>query len=322
MATDLISTDNRKAVMASAGYTFDKPVTAAKALKDAGLDWEVGKLSLAGLKLDDGRQLTQADDFGVTVRMDTARALGTISMKGYHVFQNDVIADLGDSVLDQGGNQVISAGSWKGSARIWMQFQVGEAIDLGGIDPMRATMMLTSGHDAGASLAAFVTMERLFCTNQMAMILKGAPRVYKIRHASTIDGRIQDIRAALGMSVKYQEAFNLGAQQLLGAKMTERQFGSFMDRLVPLPVDVEPDSRAATNRQEAIDAIRAIFNHGDDLDNVRGTRWAAFQAVTEYEDWGRSFRDTKRDTAATARFVKQQGDNPVKQRAWDMLLVK
>ena len=88
--------------------------------------------------------------------------------------------------------------------------------------------------------------------------------------------------AALKLSWRYVEAFESEAAQLYAQAMELEQMRDFAMRLV----DVEgADSATSTrNCRERAGAIVKLWTSSPTIAPIAGTRWAAYNAVTEYVD--------------------------------------
>jgi hypothetical protein len=109
---------------------------------------------------------------------------------------------------------------------------------------------------------------------------------------------------------------------MIGERIGEGEFERFLARLVPLPepkADRSDGGRAVRNAERVREAIRTAYRTSDDLDDVRGTRWGALQAVTAYVDHTQPTRQTAGRTHAEARFERATEPQPLKDRALELL---
>ena len=83
--------------------------------------------------------------------------------------------------------------------------------------------------------------------------------------------------------------------------------------------DATDGGRAVRNAERVREAIRTANRTAPDLDNVRGTRWGALQAVTAYVDHLQPTRRTAARTQAEARFARATEPQPLKDRALELL---
>lgn len=77
--------------------------------------------------------------------------------------------------------------------------------------------------------------------------------------------------------------------------------------------------RAVRNAERVREAIRTAYRTAPDLENVRGTRWGALQAVAAYIDHGQPTRQTAGRSHSEARFERATEPQPLKDRALELL---
>ena len=87
--------------------------------------------------------------------------------------------------------------------------------------------------------------------------------------------------------------------------MTNSEFEAFITGLYPKPS--EENKRAHTLWSNRLQDLRTLYRYAETNDFGRGTRWAAYNAVTEYLDWGIPVRSATRD-ADTQRAMRQLGE--------------
>jgi len=263
-------------------------VTAEQALELAGLDWEVERVPLFTVAMSEtGVGYQQLDSHFANVRSTDRSVLGVVG-KGYKLVQNrEGFAFLND-LVDDSGAKFHTAGSLSNGKRVWILARLPENLKVTGWEEEVAPFLLfTNTHDGSGSLTMAATPIRVVCRNTVDLAIKGSQHVWRMRHSSGITGRVNDAREALGLAFTYYEAFEQEAARLATTKV---KFDSFLENLVPFKPNMEPDSRAARNIEETRSAIRAIYAQSDNLQNLQGTAWGAYNAVAEYADHDRPIR--------------------------------
>src|SRR5258708_1390104 len=89
--------------------------------------------------------------------------------------------------------------------------------------------------------------------------------------------------AALGLAWRYMEAFETEAAALHAAPMDPDEMGAFATTLVK-PDDKSASVTARRGRQQQASAIVKLWVSSPTIAPIAGTRWAAYNAVTEYLD--------------------------------------
>ncbi len=293
--------------------------TSEDMLNEAGLNWTVEQLPVYAKTSEGMRKIPGRV---ANVRSDTRDALGVVG-HGYTPLQNKDAFAFTDELVQSGQAGWIGAALYGNGAVVSGLMMLNRDIKIAGIEDERVLPLIAfrNGHDGGTGVSVTVAPFRLACLNGMILPLKGATRVWRARHTSGVHRRIDEARRTLELSWSYYDELEEMGRKLVAKKMSDRRFASFMDRLVPLTpkMEADPGGRSANSRQAAIDAITEIFRNGDDLENVRGTEWAALQAVAEYDSWGRNVRKTARSSADENRLARATKPSLLKDRAVTLL---
>jgi len=157
---------------------------------------------------------------------------------------------------------------------------------------------------------------------KMLLPLADTQRTWKARHTANVEAKLADARRTLGIAWRYYDRLEELGAQMIGEQIGEGEFERFLARLVPLP-EPKPDrsdgGRAVRNAGRVREAIRTAYRTAPDLDDIRGTRWSALQAVTAYVDHTQPTRQTAGRTHAEARFERATEPQPLKDRALELL---
>jgi phage/plasmid-like protein (TIGR03299 family) len=202
--------------------------------------------------------------------------------------------------------------------------QLDREIRIGGAEGEEVLPLLCfrNGHDGGLAVTVSVAPFRLACLNGMLLPLADAQRIWKARHTANVEAKLADARRTLGIAWRYYNELEELGGRLIRERMSAGEFERFLARLVPLP-EAKPDhtegGRAVRNVERVREAIRAANRAAPDLENVRGTRWGALQAVTAYVDHAQPTRQTAGRTHAEARFERATEPQPLKDKALELL---
>lgn len=285
-------------------------------LERAGLNWTVEQ--------HDIQVINGGPRIGTHVantRSDTGAVVGVVG-RGYTPLDNADGFAFADEIVQSGSGGWMTARELNGGSTVVALMRLNRDIKIGGLESesILPLMGFRNGHDGGTAVSMRMMPLRLACLNGMLIPVKGSTREWKARHTRSVKLRVQEARAALNVAWSYYDELEQIGNQLVGQPMTDRAFTRFLDRLIPLPVtdDETKGGRAATNRENAVQAITGYWN-GENLANVHGTAYAAFQAVAEYADWDRPVRTTDRSTAEENRFVRVGGISQIKDRALEIL---
>jgi phage/plasmid-like protein (TIGR03299 family) len=296
--------------------------SAAEMIAAAGLDWRVEQHHLEAVVECESLRV-QVPRHVANVRSDTRAVLGVVG-DGYEPLQNSSAFAFCDGITDSGRAHWIGAGATRGGARVHALMRLDREIRIGGAEGEAVLPLLCfrNGHDGGLAVTVSVAPFRLACLNGMLLPLDRAQRTWKARHTANVEAKLADARRTLGIAWAYYDELEEVGGLLIRERMDAAAFERFLARLVPLP-EPKPDrnegGRAVRNVERVREAIRTAHRAAPDLENVRGTRWGALQAVTAYVDHAQPTRQTAGRTHAEARFERATEPQPLKDRALELL---
>jgi hypothetical protein len=197
------------------------------------------------------------------------------------------------------------------------------------LDVIYAGMRFETTHDGGGSIKGTVTMERKVCTNGMIVTIGGVSHQYKIRHTASAEQRLVQAQGLAVKAGEYIQEFSRFANFLIKTPMSFDDYLTFIDDLYPRP-EVHATSRFAMTPAErrqtgTWERRRAelinLFMRADTQESGRGTRWAAFNSVTEHADWGTRVNQGAAASVEDARALRQLDgtQQDVKDLAWTNL---
>lgn len=282
------------------GTVFDKEVTTKEMLDLAHLsDWNVRLEDVAiptGFESDRSYSfVTRTNPFDKTKN----DVLGVVGER-YVPLQNEDLFDFGDLMLD-GGGRWETAGSIKGGRQVFgsLALERETVLDPNGVsDKVNTYLLINTSHDGSVAIQASITPVRVVCANTLNLALKGkAKQSFKIRHTATASGKVQQAREALGLANKYMDEFDKMAQAMIETEITKAQFDKIVALAYPAP---EKDAKGSFKKHnDKIDLINAIYV-GDYNNTIAGTKWGAFNALTERLDWYRSARGGSNESILAA----------------------
>ena len=304
------------------GTVLPAEFDAAQAMSLARLGgWNVRTMALqtAPVLSDDGvfGALPVPDQFA-TVRTNPVGGgldvLGVVG-RGYAVIQNEEHADLLNRVADEGGAVFETAGSLRGGRSVFLSMKLPRTMDIGGVDPVDLYLIALNSHDGTSAFRLLVSPVRVVCANTQALAVRRAQSSFSIRHTSGAKGNIAQAREALGLTFKYAEVFEREAEQMIQASLTDAQFEQIIGKLWTTESE---SKRSATITANRTDVLTGLFTAAPTNANIRGTRWAGYQAITEYLDHFAPVQGGT-DTARAERVATGGTVTTVKTRAFEML---
>lgn len=320
----------------------EKGLTIAQALPASGLEWGVEKTPTLGFSrkyahLNDAAKLAEAIAKGVeiplsalmvnpdrfNVQRDTdGRLLGNVGSTWVPFNPIDAFAIVDDLLAQAGGKAWIeAAGSMDEGKKVWVMVHLDDGFQIAG-ESYATYLTVVTGFDGRTSTMVLVHDERIVCRNTLAIGVgeaKGSGRILRVRHSKNAADRIKQANQILGLrNVRHEELAKQG-EWMVEQEMPDAEFATFLDSLMPVPeVPADRDGTpAATMATERRGKIARLFQGAPNLEPIRGTRWGALQAVIEYADHVRPFKDAESQLKAQFGFTEQQTE--IKDRAFRIL---
>lgn len=295
-----------------------KGITVPKALKTSGLDWTVEKVPVfapaPGWSGPEGtapdKLVAVEDRFGVQ-RSSDGKVLGVVG-ETWQPVQNTEGFEVIEDFLQGTDAWIEAAGALNGGRKVWILAHMAKDLFIAG-EQISQFVLFANGHDGRTAVNAAMTDVRVVCQNTLALALGSTQRKVSIRHTAKATERLAEAKRILGLRDVYAEELAKQGEWLVNQKMSDKAFDVFLESLMPIDEEQE-DKPAGTMIRDRREAIRDTYQ-GDNLNNIRGTRWGALNAVIEYSDHKRKFRDG--ETQLKAQFGVT--DTTLKQQAYSML---
>jgi len=127
----------------------------------------------------------------------------------------------------------------------------------------------------------------------------------------------------LGLTNIYYQRLSECFNKLREVKLRECDFTRFVNRLIP---DGQKADGTKIDRSKNREAVRTLYRSGigNDHPDVAGTKWAAFNAVTEYVDHSRVYHACEKGGKEDVRMnaIVWGAGSRMKKEALDMLTVE
>lgn len=303
------------------GTVHERTMTADEIMTRAFLGgWKVRKIALYGREITpQGVTRIDCPDKWMTVRsnIDTGEAeyLGVVG-EDYTPVQNEQVAEMLDRLVDAaGGAHFETAGSLRGGRRVFVTMKLPKGMRIAGVDDMDLYLAATTSHDGTAGLRVDATPVRIVCANTDRAALAATKGFYVFRHTTNVHAQIAQAREAMGLMWDYFDEFQRAAERMINESLSMGQFEKVVEQLWPLPEDAsEPTKRNHRQRQAA---LRYLIRDADTQKAIRNTRWAGYQAITEYVD---HYAPAKTIELRANRAVAGPGAE-LKSRAFELLAV-
>ncbi|MCZ7423776.1 DUF932 domain-containing protein [Verrucosispora sp. WMMA2121] len=283
-------------------------------------DWGVRTIRTVGIDLVNGVEVQiPADDKRMTVRRNPVTGeteyLGIVGTD-YTVVQNEQCAEMLDRLVDQvGGAHFETAGSLRRGKSVFVTMKLPHAMEIAGVDRLDLYLIGTTSHDGTAALRVDASPIRVVCANTQRAAFAHSVGHYTFRHTSNVNSQISQAREALGLMWKYMETFEKAAERMLQTAMTMREFEQVVGQVWPVKDTASEQTR--NNAKQRLGTLKYLIREADTQKAISGSRWAGFQAITEYLD---HYQPAKNEIARANRVVTGNvGD--LKLAAFDLLKV-
>ena len=235
--------------------------------------------------------------------------LSTVGAR-YKVVQNEELFSFADNILD-GDSRCAweSAGSLKGGKVVFGSLTVPREMVLdpkGANDKTKLYLIVWTSHDGSVAVQAAITPVRVVCQNTLNLAMRSAKQSFKIRHTQTAEGKIQIARETLGLTLGYFDAFEKEAQELFKQEITDKQFNDIILAAYPKP-DKDASKLAITKWDNKVVLINDLYHNSPTNANIKGTKWGAFNALTERLDY---FRPTRKNNSES-KWASASGFDPI-----------
>ena len=302
------------------GTKLEGPATAAEAIAAASLDWTV---EMVPVYLDGGVEIPGKK---AVVRGDTGLVMNVMSDR-YTPLQNVDAFAFFDAVVGAGEAIYHTAGSLQGGRKVWALAKLPGDIKVTGDDVLEKYILLANSHDGSLAVTMQLTAVRVVCANTMSVAL-GSGQKFRALHTPNVISKANEAREFLGLTEVYFENLMAGVNRLVETKMNKAKVDEMVFKVFGLD-----ETKAIAEQhflpRHAAETVKELFHTGigNDLKGVKGTAWAAYNAVTEYIDHVRPQGvrlDTARSTAGelgSKRLESAWFGNgaKIKQSAWDIL---
>jgi phage/plasmid-like protein (TIGR03299 family) len=222
--------------------------------------------------------------------------------KRYKPVQNEELFAFADNIHDADPNcRWESAGSLKQGKVVFGTVDIPRTMVLdpqGANDQTKLYLIVWTSHDGSVAVQAAITPVRVVCQNTLNLAMRNAKQSFKIRHTQSVEGRIQVARETLGLALGYFDEFEKEAQELFKQEITNAEFSKLIQSIYPKP---EKDAKGALKKWEnKVILIDDLYHNSPTNANIKGTKWGAFNALTERLDYFRSGRGNSETLMAGA----------------------
>ncbi len=293
------------------------PKSVDEILMASGLDWEVSAFPVT-VQLPNGEAIPAEDKVGLVRTTDNK--LLSIMGATYRPIQPRTLVEFAFSLLDVTEEELRSTegeppilfetGMSLSEGRVnCLLTRIPKDILIGGIDPIELFLAFVTSHDGSLRFGVHATPVRVVCRNTLNSGLKQAVQSWTCKHTAAATSSIDEARRTLQLTWKYADEFEKAMNALLDQEHTRRDFEQLVRDLFP-----KPSGEHAPFSKEQYGMLGLLESSPTISDEIRGTKYGAYNAVTEWHDWqirfntGGASTEEKRTINQLWGKAKQQAD--------------
>lgn len=295
------------------GTKLNHPATAEEAIKAANLDWKVVKKPLfAGdsdgcMRVGGSYVVVREDKWGTS----DCEKFGIVG-KSYTPLQNREAFKFFDPLVGKDAAIYHTAGALGKGERIWLLAKLPGEIKVAKDDITNKYLLLSNTHDGSSSVQVKFTPIRVVCQNTLTMALSGNEQAIRVSHFSDMHKRLAHADEMLGVINSEFEQIEDIFCSMAGKKLDSAQLEVFVQAVFPLPQPpaYQNETSSYQKRKKSMlknrEITRWLFKEGkgNDLPGVKGSLWAAYNAVAENVDQYISLQAANHDFSNTKKYQR------------------
>ena len=271
------------------------------AIEQAGLDWKENKVSI----YDEGKRVINGY-YGIR-REDTKNILGVVK-KGYTPLQNKEAFNFFDPLISSNYVQYETAGSIGDGEIIWILAKLKQcsSFKINEVDEVDKYLLLSNSHDGQSAVTIKFTPIRVVCQNTLNIALNEGEST-RIKHMTSMRAKLEDTQMALENIFKVYENIEDNFKSMYEFKITNEKVKAYFDSIYPIIDEkyITTESQYIKRNTNIAIQNQLVYNFEDGIGvnqySIRGTLWAAYNAVTQYIDHPSGYK---------------LGDNKLLKRIW------
>ena len=240
-----------------------------------GLNWKVEQHPV--FTSENGIHFNNIKTLTANYRSDNKQFMGMVHPNNYKVVQNNEAFNFIDELPNFSFEKV---GLFNNGKKVFVVGKSNEQIDIDGSgDLVNFYLTFLHGHDGKSGIRFILSPVRMFCMNQLNMMLETAKFKYNIAHTGDIQTKLNQIQKAIANSKNYVMDLQTTINNMISTKTT-KPIEKFAMELIP---EEEKDTTLIISRKEEVRAtIINLYNTKDDIQNYKGTDFGVISAVSDY----------------------------------------
>lgn len=269
------------------GVKLDTPPNSKKAIIQAGLDW---KVNLTPINIGD----KQYKNYLAIQRENTDDIYGIVK-PGWTPLQNIDAFHFFDPIVRSGLAEYHTAGSLKNGEKVWILAKLkSDPFEVAKDDFVEKYLLLSNGHNGKLGVRISFTPIRVVCNNTLTMAEDSTTQTVRIMHSLKVNQNLDNLREVIDIANRrfaltfkqYERMANRGIKNL------EHYIIKSLYPNKEMPLDSEQIGRTVN---QIVDI--ANMHPTNTLPSIKGTVWAAYNAMTFWIDHNRGRTNTRLDQA-------------------------
>ena len=262
------------------GERFVEPPSMEEAIVAAGLNW---KVDTKPLYLEDG---TQAPSKAVVRETDNS-ILGVVG-ENYQPLQNIDAFKFFNNFIDTNQASLETAGSLRQGKRIWVLAKINKdpmTIVSKSNDIVEKYVLLSNSHDGTMSVRAGFTPIRVVCANTLSMSHQsGASQLIRLKHTKNLNVNLERVSQIMDLANQQFEATAEQYRILANKDVNSADLEKYVKLVFVGPKYEQMEKEGQSPARNVLPKVINLFENGrgSQLPGVKGTYWAAYNAVNEY----------------------------------------
>ena len=274
------------------GRKFEVPPSLEEALVAAGLDWKVTTEPLfSGSK--------EQVDALLTRRSSDQSILGVVG-PNYTPLQNTEAFEFFRPFLDEKAAAIETAGSLRQGKRVWVLAKINrDPLVIKGNDIVEKYVLLSNSHDGTLAVRVGFTPIRVVCNNTLSMAINSeASKLIRIKHTKNVVSNLESVQEIMNLADAEFEAtadqYRMLTMKDINSKDLEKYVKLVFNTTAKL---AEAGGNVENlNNKRILEQIVPLFEggRGNNMTEIKGTMWAAYNAVNEYLQYERGNDNSNR----------------------------
>jgi phage/plasmid-like protein (TIGR03299 family) len=235
-----------------------------------------------------GDDYKKAEGHYLIVRDDINAALGSCKTK-FQPLQNADAFSFFEPLVNDGICKIDTIGTFGVGQKVWILAEITDSrFTVVPGDDITLYIILVNAHDGSTSVMVGIVPIRIWCSNMFSMLNRSDFQIIKFKHTGDPTEKLRDVQEFINEQLSLIEGFTGRLTVLAQTQISYTE----LDEYFRTVFNIHEKDKASTKANNKIMRLHELFIHGrgNQYENVRGSWYAAYNAVSEYLNYeaGRS----------------------------------